>query len=379
MMKPSSPSRLQLLSFALALLLTGVACSHASEGEQGKTKEPAKPAASTAAAPAAAQAVPPAAPGTAGAPASAAPAGAAPTLSPEKLPAVVARINGKEIKKADLLKEAEGLKSQLGGATLPPALPAAFYRQVLDGLIARELLLGDAKASGITVSDAEVNKQLDGLKSRFPKPEDYQKALAANGLSEATLASTAREQILVQKYVDAKVMPTLPATSDAAMKSFYDQNLEKMKQPERRHLRHILIKADKDTPAADKTKAKTKAEALLARIKKGEDFAKLAKENSDDPGSKENGGDLSWVQKGQTVPAFEQAAWTLKKNELSPVVESPFGYHIIQLLDVQESRVMPFEEVKSRIGEFLKQKQGQDQVRAKIQDLRTKAKVETFI
>jgi peptidyl-prolyl cis-trans isomerase C len=384
MTKSSSPRRLPLLSFSLALLLAGVACSHASEGEQAAAKAPAqtKPAAapaqsgSTAAAPAA-----PAAPAAA-APAPGAPAGAAAnaTITPDKLPAVVAKVNGQDIKKAELLKEADGLKSQIGGATLPAALPQSFYRQVLDGLIAKQLLMADAKAQGIVVTDAEVKQQVDQLKSRFPSPAEFNKALAAQGLTEATLADTAREQLTVQKYVETKVMANVPPASDAAVKSFYDQNLDKMKQPERRHLRHILVKADKDTSAADKAKAKAKADNLLAQLKKGGDFAALAKANSDDPGSKENGGDLNWVQKGQTVPTFEQAAWALKtKNEISPVVESPFGYHIIQLLDVQEARTMPYEEVKGRIGDFLKQKQSSDQVKAKIQDLRNKAKVEVFI
>ncbi len=383
MMKTSSPRRLPLLSLSLALLLGGVACSHASEGEQGAAKAPAqtKPAAPAAGSTASAPAAPaPAAPSATAPVAGAQPgAAAAATITPDKLPPVVAKVNGQDIKKAELLKEADGLKSQIGGATLPAALPAAFYRQVLDGMIAKQLLLADAKAQGVVVADAEVKQQIDGLKSRFPNPAEFNKALAAQGLTEATLMDTAREQLTVEKYVNTKVMPNVPPASDAAVKSFYDQNLDKMKQPERRHLRHILVKTEKDASAADKAKAKAKAEDLLAQLKKGGDFAALAKANSDDPGSKDNGGDLNWIQKGQTVPTFEQAAWALKKNELSPVVESPFGYHIIQLLDVQEAHTMPYEEVKGRIGDFLKQQQSQNQVKAKIQDLRNKAKVEEFI
>jgi parvulin-like peptidyl-prolyl isomerase len=377
MMKQSTPPRIQLLSLTFALLLAGAGCSHASEGEQAKAKDPAqaKPATSATAPAAGSAATAAPAPTVPGQP----PAAAQAAVSPDKLPVVVAKVNGQEIKKAELLKEAEGLKSQLGGANLPAALPAAFYRQVLDGMIARQLLMADAKAQGITVTDADVQQQLGQLKSRFPNPEEYKKALAAQGMTEASLAQTAHEQLTVQKYVETKVMANVPSASDAAVKTFYDQNLDKMKQPERRHLRHILIKADKDATPADKQKAKTKAEGILAQLKKGGDFAALAKANSDDPGSKEQGGDLSWVQKGQTVPTFEQAAWGLKKNELSPVVESPFGYHVIQLLDVQESKTMPYEEVKSRIGEYLKQQQSQTQVKARIQDLRSKAKVETFI
>src|SRR6185295_8981149 len=120
--------------------------------------------------------------------------------------------------------------------------------------------------------------------------------------------------------------------------------------------------------------------SLLARAKGGEDFAKLASENSDDPGSKQRGGDLDWVARGQTVEPFEKAAFALQKpNELSPVVETQFGYHVIQLLEHKPADVVPFDQVKERISAFLKQRQSQDQFQAHLKELRAKAKVETFI
>ncbi len=366
MMKQGSPRSLPMLSLSLALLLAGAGCSHASEGEQTKGKDSAPPKPGAAAAPAA---------GTA------APTGSAPaTITPDKLPVVVAKLNGKDIKKDELLKEAQSLKGQIGGAALPAALPPAFYRQVLDGMIARNVLMADAAAQGIKVSDAEIQQQIGQLRSHFPTPDDFQKALAAQGMTEAGLTATAREQLTVQKYVDTVVMANVAPANDAAAKTFYDQNLEKMKQPEQRHLRHILIKVDKGASEADKAKAKAQAETVLAQLKKGGDFAALAKANSGDPGSKDNGGDLSFIRKGQTVPTFEAAAWALQtKDQLSPVVESPFGYHIIQLVEIQPAKTMTFEEVKPKIVEYLKQQQGQEHVKAKIEDLKSKAKIEYFI
>jgi peptidyl-prolyl cis-trans isomerase C len=118
----------------------------------------------------------------------------------------------------------------------------------------------------------------------------------------------------------------------------------------------------------------------LKRLKAGEDFAKLAQENSEDPGSQPRGGDLGWMARGQTPPPFEQAAFALKKpNDISPVVESPFGYHIIQLLERQPAAEIPYEQVKDRLGMMLKQQQAQQQIEARVKELRSKAKVEIYI
>jgi peptidyl-prolyl cis-trans isomerase C len=376
MTRYKSPPNAPLLSLSFAFLLAGlVACSPASQGEQAKGQATQPKPAQGKAAPA--QPVP--APAPQGQPgAAAAPAAEAAPLDVAKLPDVVAKVNGQPINKKDMVKEAQMMQGQLAQAGRQEALNAAFYHQVLDGIIGRTLLLQEATAQGVVVKDEEAKQQIDGLRSRFPDADTFNKALAAQGMSEPELLAEARKQILVRKYVDAKIAPAINVTDEAA-KTFYEQNKDQMKRPERAHLRHILIKADADAPAADKQKARAKAEEILAKLKAGGDFAKLASESSDDPGSKGQGGDLNWVARGQTVPAFEEAAFKLKANELSPVVETRFGYHVIQLLERQDASVVPFEEAKPRIAAFLKQRQMQEAVRTRVQELRTKGKVETFI
>jgi peptidyl-prolyl cis-trans isomerase C len=390
MKRQSAASRPQLLPLSLSclvLLVAGTGCSRASESVMAKvegdkpaaTAKPAAgqttPAPATPAAPAAAAQAPGAAPGQ---PAAAQPAPK--PVDPAKLPPVVARVNGKEIKKDDLLKEVKGVQARMAQQGAPAeAAPAGLYQQVLDGMIARTLLEGDARTQGVSVTDDEVKKQLDQTRGQFPNPEAFKKALADEGVTEAQLQDNFKRQMMIQKYIQTKVVDASKIT-DADTKAFYDQNKDKMKQPERLHLRHILVKVEKDAPAADKQKAKAKAEGLMARLKKGEDFAKLATENSDDPGSKANGGDLSWVSRGDTVEPFEKAAFAMKtKNEMSPVVESPFGFHIIQLLERQDESTVPYDQVKEKITEFLKQRQAQQGVQERIQALKAKAKVETFI
>jgi peptidyl-prolyl cis-trans isomerase C len=301
-------------------------------------------------------------------------------VDPSQLPNVVARINGIEVKKDELVKEADAMRMQLAQTQgIQEPLNTGFYKNVLDGIIARTLLQQEAKEQKVAVTDAEVEQQMAALRSRFPDAATFQKALASQGMTEASLRQQMRRDGAIQKLVQTKVLTDL-TVSDQAAKDFYDKNQDKLKQPERVHLRHILVRADANAPAADKAKAKAKAEELLKRVQNGEDFAKVAAESSDDPGSKGRGGDLSWVGRGQAPPPIDKAAFALTKpNDLSPVVESEYGYHIIQLLERQDATVPPFEQVKPRIAEFLKQRQSQEKLHAHVQELRSKGKVETFI
>jgi peptidyl-prolyl cis-trans isomerase C len=403
----SSPPLTRLLTLSLCLVLTGLTgCSRGSLAEQAaagggassqgsgsaaKAGLAANAAGGGAAAPAAAgqPAKPGATAGASGTPASpasgqaakpdAAPAAEAAPLPPEKLPAVVAKVNGEEIKKDDLVRAARELQGRMQQGGASGTLNAAFYRQVLDSIIARTLLEQEAKKEGVAVSDDEVKAQLAELRGNFPSAEAFDKALKEQGLTEAELTRQARNAFTIQKFIDSKVTSDVKV-SDQDAKDFYAKNQDKMKRPERVHLRHILIRVDAAAKPEDKKKAREKADAILVKLKAGEDFAKLARESSEDPGSKDSGGDLSWVARGQTVPPFEQAAFALKKpNELSPVVESNFGYHVIQLVEHQDAGVAPFDEVKTPISNFLSNKQKQERVQQRIQALRGQGKVEVFI
>jgi peptidyl-prolyl cis-trans isomerase C len=387
----------KIVSLSLIFLLAGLlGCSHGSQGEQAAGAKAAAgapaPAAGGSTTATGASATPPAASGSASASGSAAPqatttggtapvgaaAGAAappPALTQDKIPAVVAKVNGKPIAKGDLIKVADGYHAQAPGMTET----ADFYRKILDQLIANELLLQEAKAAGVTATDDEVNKQLGELKGHFPSPEKYQEELKKNGMTEAELVKQTRELLVVQKFVETKVVNDVKV-SDQDVKAFYDKNPDKLTRPERIHIRHILIKVAKDATPEDKKQARAKIDDLLAKLKAGGDFAKLAEESSDDPGSKPRGGDLSWVSRGQMVKPFEDAAFALKQpNDLSPVVESQFGFHVIQLIEHQNAGMVPFDEVKDKIAGFLKQQQQKEKFFGHIKVLKDKAKVEIFI
>ena len=146
--------------------------------------------------------------------------------------------------------------------------------------------------------------------------------------------------------------------SDADIKAYYDQNLARYKTDEQRRASHILIAAGKDAPAADKAAAKDKAEKILAQLRKSpNEFAKLAKENSQDPGSAERGGDLDFFGKGMMVKPFEEAAYALKEGEISDVVQSDFGFHIIRLTALKAATTRPLSEVKANITDEIRRQQ----------------------
>lgn len=136
--------------------------------------------------------------------------------------------------------------------------------------------------------------------------------------------------------------------SDAQLRQEYQDNIDSYRLPERVRVRHILIKTQ-GKPKEDAPKMKAKAEDLLKQLQHGADFAELAKKNSEDPGSAEKGGELGWVVRGQTVPNFEKTAFSLKPNELSGIIETEYGYHIIQVEEKQQARTQSFDDVKGQI------------------------------
>jgi peptidyl-prolyl cis-trans isomerase C len=390
MLKKISP-RLTLLSVGLALLLfLPAACKPKAEESVMKTDNAAPGQATPPAVPNSAsqetinpQAAPPGGPIPGSPTAPGQPGATAADNTPmatDKIPAIVAKVNGQAIKKEDLLKGGQVVQMRLAQMGRQIAPSAAFYHQVLNELIAITLLQQDAKAQGVAPSDQEVQQMMAARKSGFQSEDAYKKALQQAGITEETLRQQARDQLAVQKYVQTRIATSINIPDQAA-KDFYEKNKAQMQVPERAHLRHILVQAPQNAPAADKEKAKQKAAGILKRLQAGEDFAKLAAEISDDAGSKARGGDIGSLARGQNAPpAFEAAAFALQKpNDLSGVVETPLGYHIIQLVEKQPPSTVPFEQVKDRIVAGLKEQEIQKQVTARAGQLRTKGKVEVFI
>jgi peptidyl-prolyl cis-trans isomerase D len=146
------------------------------------------------------------------------------------------------------------------------------------------------------------------------------------------------------------------------IKTYFEQNLQRLAGQEQRRARHILINAAKDAPAAERQKARAKADELLAQARKSpKSFADLARKNSQDPGSSTKGGDLDFFARGAMVKAFEDAAFALEKDAISDVVESEFGFHIIQLTDIKAAKAPSFESMRPQLEADLRKQQAQRQ------------------
>lgn len=161
------------------------------------------------------------------------------------------------------------------------------------------------------------------------------------------------DSFLEQEYMIRAVGKEATVT-DEEVKRFYDANERGFLAPEQVRARHILIRVPSDASGEEKKKAREKIEGVWGRIKKGEDFARLAAELSEDTNSQMNGGDLGYFTKGQMAKPFEEAAFSLKPGQVSGVVETEFGYHLIKVEDHQEARMVTFDTVKEQIRSRLR-------------------------
>ncbi len=292
---------------------------------------------------------------------------------PDVLPAVVARVNGVAIPSAELEKAIRNLEANVGNQ-IPAERRSEIYRGILDQLVEMRLLEQEAAARNIKATDAEVAAGIEQMKKQAPNAEAFTKALASRKMTEADLRNEARQRLAVDKLLTAEVEPKA-AVTEADIADFYKKNPQFFMQPEAVRASHILLKAD--TPEA-KAAAKTKAQDLLTQIKGGADFAALAKQHSND-GSAQAGGDLGFFPRGQMVKPFEDAAFALKAGEVSPIVESEFGYHIIKSSERRDARTVPLAEVSDRIAQALRQQKQQQLAQEYVQSLKTKGKVEILM
>ena len=193
--------------------------------------------------------------------------------------------------------------------------------------------------SKVTVSDADLQAYYDKNTAKFQSAE-----------------SADIEYIVL----DTDSLKNLVTVNEQDLKTYYEQNLQRLSSKEERRASHILITAAKDAPEAEKKAARAKAEALLQSVKaKPANFAEVARKNSQDPGSAVKGGDLDFFGRGAMVKAFEDAAFSMKKADISDVIESEFGYHIIQLTDIKAPKAQSFEAMRPSLEAELKKQQAQ--------------------
>jgi len=246
---------------------------------------------------------------------------------------------------------------------------------LINVLINSKLLYQKAVESGFKVSDEEVQAEFQKIAKTFKDDAEMNAALAAQNTDRAALEKNLSETMVMSKFVEESVNKKVAVTQEELAK-YYSSNPTEFHHPDLVRTSHILIRPAGDTPEQD-AKARERAESLLARIKKGEDFAKLARENSVDA-SASQGGDIGLTSKAALDPDYAAAAFSLPVGGLK-VVKSQFGYHVIKVTDKKEEGVSTLEEVKEGLAEFLKSQKAQEELNKFVGELRNKAKIEILL
>ena len=309
--------------------------------------------------------------------AQAAPAAAAPKPVPAQLPDVLARVNGEEIRKAEFEEAVQNMEARAGGP-VPAEQRDKVYRDLLDQLVGYKLLTQETKTRKVVVPDADVEARISQIRGQFPSEDVFKQMLEQRKLTLEQMRSDARQDMAVAKMIQDEVAAKA-AVTPAQVDDFYAKNPDQFKEAERVRASHILIAFPDGADAAARTQARTKAEQVLKDVKSGKDFAALAKEHSQDPGSATNGGDLGFFQQGQMVGPFNDAAFSLAPGAISDLVETNFGYHIIKVAEKQPGRTVPLAEVRPQVEEYLQNRNRDEQTDAFVESLKTKGKVEILL
>ena len=302
---------------------------------------------------------------------------AAPKPVPAVLPDVLARVNGESLTKTEFEAAVAAVEQQNGGK-VPPEQRDRIFRAVLDQLVGVKLLAQEVKARNVSVPEADVDAQIAAIRKQFPSDEVFTQALKARLTTVDGLKADARRELAIAKLLEGALADKVAVTADQA-KKFYDENPDRFKQPERVRASHILIGVPQGSDAVTKDAARKRAADILKQVKAGKDFAALAKEHSQDPGSAVQGGDLGLFPRGQMVGPFDEVAFTMAPGATSDLVETQFGFHIIRVVEKQAARTVPLEEVKPKLDEFLLNQNKQRETLAFVEGLKAKGKVEILL
>ncbi len=296
---------------------------------------------------------------------------------PEVLPAIVARVNSYDLTKEELERAVRSAEIQAGQA-LPTQFRDQVYRSVLDRLVSFHLLVQESETLSIVVDEAGVDARIETIRATFPDDEAFETQLDSWETTIDALREETRRDLLVERVLESEVLPGIDVDVETT-REFYEQHAAEFTEGGGVEARHILIGISPDASDREKTEARDRADSLRLDVEAGADFAELARTQSEDPGSAANGGDLGTVVRGQTVPAFEAALFALEPGDLSDVIETPFGFHVIQMVGREAERTVPFAEASVQIREFLVEQEQQARVAAFIEELKAKSNIEILI
>lgn len=276
----------------------------------------------------------------------------------EKIPAtgdtmIIAKVNNDPIYAKDL--------EQIYAQAQQQGLPVT-KEQLLDQLVAKQVLLQEAKKQKFEVTDVDVDQYKKNLESLIGQP--IGPLLEKMGMTEEQFNKQTKEQLMITKFIAKAQQDMKIEVTDIDVKKFYDENPDYFALPEQVNASHILVKTEEE------------AKDIFKMVKEGKDFGALAQEKSIDPSAKQNNGNLGFFGKGQMVPEFEAVAFSLKEGAVSDSVKTQFGYHIIKLHKKEAAKTLSFEEAKADIKKGLEEEKAKESLDVYVKGLVAKAKVE---
>lgn len=299
---------------------------------------------------------------------------------------IVAKGKGVTVTRAQLDEAVVGLRTSAAsqGRPIPPALEKRFESEVLENLIRVQLLNNRANDADKAKAKADVEKRISDIKSRAGTAELFQKQLQSVGLTEDELKAKMLEELTAEAVLRRELNVEIKPED---VKKYFEDNPGEFEVPETVRAAHVLISTkdptDTNNPPAlqrDLSEVQKKeklklAEDVLKKARAGEDFAKLAKEYSDDPGSKDKGGEYTFAR-GQMVKPFEDAAFSMNTNQVSDIVTTQYGYHIIKLFEKSPAHTLDFDKVKDDIKEALTARELRSKVPDYVEGIEKAADVE---
>ena len=288
----------------------------------------------------------------------------------------VAVVNGSKLYESDLKWQMENIKRGTPGSDQSSEANHQMRKMALQELIGFELLYQDGLSLGIKDVDKQVDDMIASGIKQFGSQEKLTEQLAKDGLTLDHVRKFLKKNVVIQAEVEKRIAPQVTVT-EADIEAYYEANKDRLKHDGLVGARHILIKFSENATEEQKKAALEKIQALRVEIAGGKDFAEVAKANSDCP-SKERGGDLGYFPKGTMVPEFEKAAFSLNEGELSQVVETSYGYHLILVYGKKPAGTVPLADVQDQLEKDVKQRKLYEAMKAQIEKLQKTAKVQVL-
>jgi peptidyl-prolyl cis-trans isomerase C len=290
---------------------------------------------------------------------------------------MVVRVNDKTINVTDVDRATEILLAQYRSQIPPERVDQArtmLRKQAVENLINQRLLLMEAEKQGTQPEQKKVDERFSETVARFSSPQEFQGALNSMGLTKEAFQEEIKEDMMIETLLDGQ-LKDVKKVGDEEVKAFYQDNPQSFRSPEQVRASHILISVEAGVPEEQRSQKRLELAGVKGQIEKGADFGELAGKHSDCP-SKARGGDLGYFERGKMVKSFEDAAFAMKVGEISEIVETQFGYHLIKVTDRQDPKEASLDEVKGQIEGFLNRQSKDKAIGEYVAGLRESAKIE---